>query len=104
MRPGQKDLTEEEALAKAQEVRKKLVAGSMFAALAATESDDTGSGSNGGQLGPFHHGQMVPSFAKAAFKLKPGELSEPVNSQFGYQRIMVDNHEAKRFADVKAES
>src|SRR3982751_6605530 len=48
VRPGEKDLTDAEALAKAQEIRKKIEAGADFAALAREESDDTGSGSNGG--------------------------------------------------------
>jgi parvulin-like peptidyl-prolyl isomerase len=103
LRPGLKELTEEEALAKCQEVRKKIVAGQKLEALAATESDDTGSGGNGGLLGPFHHGQMVPSFEEAAFKLKPGELSEPVKSQFGYHLIQIDGHETKTFDDVKGD-
>jgi peptidyl-prolyl cis-trans isomerase C len=103
VRPGQKDLTEEEALGKAQEIHKKLVAGATLATLASTESDDTGSGANGGQLGAFRHGQMVPSFEEAAFKLKPGELSEPVKSQFGYHLIQIDGHETKSFDEMKNE-
>ena len=103
VRPGKKDLTEAEALAKAQEIRQKIVAGETLAALAASESDDTGSGANSGMLGAFHHGQMVPSFEEAAFKLKPGELSEPVKSQFGYHLIEVEGHETKSFDEMKGE-
>lgn len=51
LRPNEKDLTEEEALAKAQEVRKKLLAGEDFAKLAEAESDDVSSGKMGGSLG-----------------------------------------------------
>jgi len=83
VKPGQKDLTDAEALAKAQDLRKKIQDGGDFAAFAIQESDDTGSGSKGGDLGTFHHGQMVTSFEQAAFALKPGELSEPVKTQFG---------------------
>ena len=89
VRAGQKELTDAEALAKAQELRAKIVAGADFADLARKESDDIGSGSNGGDLGTFKHGQMVPSFEEAAFKLKPGELSEPIKSQFGYHLIKI---------------
>jgi peptidyl-prolyl cis-trans isomerase C len=53
IREGQKDLSDEEALAKATDLRAKLVAGGDFAALAKAESDDTGSGANGGALGEF---------------------------------------------------
>jgi peptidyl-prolyl cis-trans isomerase C len=101
VKPGQKDLTEAEALAKAQEIRKQIAGGADFAALATKESDDTASGAKGGDLGFFHHGQMVPSFEQVAFQLKPGELSEPVKSQFGYHILRVD--EVKGFADVRAE-
>ncbi len=101
VKPGQKDLTEEEALAKAQEVRKKLEGGADFAELAKQESDDTGSGPHGGDLGFFHQNQMVPAFAEAAFKMKPGELSEPVKTQFGYHIIKVDG--VKSFDELRPE-
>ena len=71
VKPEQKDLSEEEARAKTEEIRKKIAAGADFAALAKAESDDTGSGANGGELGrPFTRGQMVPSFEEAAFKMQ----------------------------------
>jgi peptidyl-prolyl cis-trans isomerase C len=102
VKPGQKDLTTDEALAKAQEVRKKIQDGGDFAAIAKTESDDAGSGANGGDLPPFQHGQMVPSFEAAAYALKPGELSEPVKSQFGYHIILLISHDSKPFEEVRA--
>jgi parvulin-like peptidyl-prolyl isomerase len=103
VRPGQKDLSDAEALAKAQEVRKKIQDGGDFAAIAKAESDDVGSGGNGGELPPFRHGQMVPSFEAAAFAMKAGELSEPVKSQFGYHIILVVSHDAKPFEEVRAD-
>jgi parvulin-like peptidyl-prolyl isomerase len=103
VRPGQKDLTEAEALAKAQDLRKRIQAGEDFAQLARQESDDTGSGANGGDLGFFRHGQMVPSFEQAAFALQPGDLSEPVKSPFGYHVIKVEAKESKSFEDVRPE-
>ena len=103
VRPGQKDLTEAEALAKAQDLRKRIEAGEDFAQLARKESDDTGSGANGGDLGFFRHGQMVPSFEQAAFALQPGDLSEPVKSQFGYHLIKVEAKESKGFDEVRPE-
>jgi peptidyl-prolyl cis-trans isomerase C len=101
IRPGEKDLTDAEALAKAQDLRKRIQAGEDFAELARKESDDAGSGANGGDLGFFHHGQMVPSFEEAAFALKPGELSEPVKSPFGYHVIEVQAKESKSFEEVR---
>ena len=103
IKPGQKDLTEAEALAKAQDLRKRIQAGEEFAGLARQESDDTGSGASGGDLGFFRRGQMVPAFEQAAFALQPGELSEPVKSQFGYHLIKVEAKESKSFDEVRPE-
>jgi peptidyl-prolyl cis-trans isomerase C len=101
VKPGQKDLSADEALAKAQELRKKLAAGADFAALAGAESDDSTTGSRGGDLGFFGHGQMVPSFEQAAFAMKAGDISDPVRSQFGYHIIKVEAREAKAFEEAR---
>src|ERR1035438_349592 len=98
-----KELTDEEALAKAKEIRKKLVDGADFATLAKAESDDAGSGANGGDLGTFGHGRMVPAFQEVAFKIPVGELSEPVKSQFGYHIIKVESRQEKTFVEVRPE-
>ena len=103
VRPGQKDLSDADALAKAKDLRAKIQAGADFAELAKTESDDTGSGANGGELGFFGHGQMVPTFEETAFKLNPGDLSEPVRSPFGYHLIQTEEKQTKTFDEVKAE-
>ena len=60
-----------------------------FEALAKTNSQ-CGSAANGGSLGAFGKGQMVPEFEKAAFALKPGEISGVVKTQFGYHIIRRD--------------
>ena len=101
--PGKRKLTDEEALAKAQEIRKKLLEGSDFAALSTAESDDVGSGVKGGDLGFFSRGQMVPAFDQAVFALPPGEISEPVKSPFGYHIIKVEQKEAKSFEEIRPE-
>src|SRR5580704_1922654 len=103
LKDGQKDLTDEEALAKAKDLRAKIVAGGDFAALAKAESDDVGSGANGGSLGEFTRGRMVPPFDEAAFTLKVDEVSEPVKTQFGYHVIQVTKHDTKKMDDVKNE-
>jgi peptidyl-prolyl cis-trans isomerase C len=100
---GKPELTDEQALAKAQEIRQKLVAGADFAAVAKTDSDDTGSAPKGGELGEFRRGMMVPPFEQAAFSLKPGEISEPVKSPFGYHIIVVEEHKVKPLSEVKAD-
>ncbi len=103
LKEGQKDLTDDEALAKAKDLRAKIVAGGDFAALAKAESDDVGSGANGGSLGEFTRGRMVPPFDEAAFTLKVDEVSEPVKTQFGYHVIQVTKHDTKKMDDVKNE-
>ena len=83
--------TPEEALALAQEARKKLLAGADFAALATELSDDPSAKTNGGKLGWFGRGRMDPAFADSAFSLKNvGDLSEPVLSRFGYHVIRLE--------------
>ena len=77
------------ALAKATSVLKSARAGKDFAALAKEFSQDTGSAAQGGDLGFFAANQMVPQFSDAAFKLKPGSISEIVETQFGYHIIKV---------------
>jgi len=103
LREGKTELTEEQALAKAQELKKQLAGGADFAALAKAESDDAGSGANGGDLGSFGHGQMVPAFDEAVFKMSVGQVSEPIKTQFGYHLIRVDKHDVKSFESVKNE-
>ena len=98
-----KELTEEEALAKATEIRKRIAGGEDFAKIAKEESDDVGSGANGGDLGSFRHGQMVPEFEKVAFAQPIGQVSDPIKTQFGYHIIRVDKHDTKSFDDAKAE-
>jgi len=92
LREGQKELTEEESLAKATDLKKKIAGGEDFAKLAKAESDDVGSGNVGGDLGNFKRGQMVPAFEQAAFAAKANEVTEPVKTQFGYHIIKVEKH------------
>jgi peptidyl-prolyl cis-trans isomerase C len=103
LKPEEKDLTDAEALAKANDLRAKIIAGADFATLAKAESDDAGSGQNGGELGPFKAGQMVPEFERAAFIQEVGKVSEPVKTQFGYHLILVESRTTKPFEDVRAE-
>jgi len=103
LKPNEKDLTEEEALAKAQDLRKQIEGGADFATLAKSESDDAGSAAKGGALGKFGHGQMVGPFDKAAFSAPVGKLTEPVKTQFGFHLIKVESRETKSFEQAKPE-
>ncbi len=80
-----------EALAKAQEVAAKAQAGEDFAALAQQYSEDPGSQSRGGYLGYIKGGRLIYPFEKVAFAMQPGEISEPVETRFGYHIIKVHN-------------
>jgi peptidyl-prolyl cis-trans isomerase D len=99
--------TEEQKLTarlKTENIRNEISKGLDFAAAAVKYSEDPGSAKTGGDLGFFKAGMMVPAFEKAAFALKVGELSQPVQSQFGFHLIKVtDRKEAKNpaFAEVR---
>lgn len=73
--------------AEAKKLREELLKGADFASLAKKHSTDPGSGQQGGDLGYFGKGRMVPEFEKAAFALKINEISQPVKTQFGYHLI-----------------
>ena len=84
----------------AKEVQKKLEDGGDFAELAKEYSKD-GSAENGGDLGVFKKGDMVAEFEEAAFALKEGEVSDIVQSQFGYHIIKLKKKTVMPFEDAK---
>ena len=93
--------SEEQARARAQEVRQRLQQGADFASVAREFSDDSGSALNGGELGWVRPGQTVPAFEEALQTLNVNQISEPVRSQFGYHVIEV---EERRRQNVTNES
>ena len=103
---GKSDAEKKQALAKIQDILKQLKAGADFSQLAQKNSEDSSNAPKGGDLGWFVRGQMVPEFDKAAFALKQGDLSDVVNTEYGYHLIKVDEKEAARvkpFDEVKAD-
>lgn len=81
----------------AADVKRRLDEGAVFAELA-KEVSSCPSSENGGNLGHFTRGRMVPEFEEAAFALELDEVSEPVQTQFGYHIIKLDHrHEARKY-------
>lgn len=70
-------------------VEEKLGAGADFAELARQYSEDPGSREEGGYLDCFRTGDFVPEFERAAFALRPGEVSAPVRTEHGYHLILL---------------
>jgi peptidyl-prolyl cis-trans isomerase C len=97
--------TNDEARKLAAEALAKANAGADFNVLAREVSEDRSAKSNSGQLGWFGFGEMDPAFAKAAFALtKTGELSQPVQSSFGWHVIRLDGRRPavqKPFEEVR---
>jgi peptidyl-prolyl cis-trans isomerase C len=89
-----KTLTKDEARAKAQQILERVRKGEDFAKLAQEYTDDPGSKAQGGEIDFFGKGQMAPEFEKASFSLKPGEISDLVETQFGFHIIKVEERKA----------
>lgn len=88
-------------LKEANVLRKKILKGEDFAKLARENSKDTGSAQNGGSLGEFTSGQMVEAFDKEIAKMKVGDISEPITTQFGYHIIKLEDKKPLEFDAVK---
>ena len=99
------DEADESVLERANALRKQIVEGELdFKEAAKQYSKDTGSAKAGGSLGQFNRGRMVKPFEDALLALKPGEISEPVKTRFGYHLILLEEHVpayTKPFSEVK---
>lgn len=82
-----------------EDIRARAAAGADFAALATEYSQDPGSASQGGDLGFFERGAMVREFEEAAFALQPGEVSDVVQTPFGYHVIKVEERREPNYAE-----
>jgi peptidyl-prolyl cis-trans isomerase D len=101
---GEKDKAA--AKVKAEGLLTQLKAGGDFAALAKANSDDPGSGAKGGDLGFFSRDMMVKPFSDAAYLLKEGQMSDIVESEFGFhiiKLVAIKGGGEKKFEEVKAE-
>lgn len=98
---GEEAMTE--ARERAEDIKERLEGGADFETLAEEESDGP-SASRGGNLGTFGRGQMVPPFEEAAFNLDVGEISDVVETRFGFHIIQVTNKSesgTQAYADAK---
>lgn len=102
LRPGMRELTVDEARAKASMLRAKLAAGADFAALARAESDDLGSRAKGGDIGFVVRGSTGANFEAAAFALPIGSLSEVIQTELGFHILRVEERQPVALAEVKA--
>jgi peptidyl-prolyl cis-trans isomerase C len=104
--PDASDEVKKAKRAQIEAARALVKGGQKFADVAKKMSEDPGSATNGGDLGYFSHGQMVPEFDAAAFSLKTNEVSDVITTQFGYHILMVTGHKPAQtmaFDDVKDE-
>lgn len=86
--PKADEAAKKAARAKAEDLAKKAKGGADFAQLARDNSSD-GSAANGGDLGPMRRGQTVANFDKALFSMQPGQISDVVDTEFGFHIIKV---------------
>lgn len=90
MYPKVSESEKEFAKKKLEDIRKEIVGGADFSVKAIQYSEDPGSYLEGGSLGVIQRGELVPEFEAVAYKLKEGELSDVVETPFGYHLIIVD--------------
>jgi len=87
--PGESEEAKAEKLEEIQALRVRIEGGEDFAEVAREGSQDQGTKDRGGSLGFFGRGQMIPAFEEVAFSLEEGDLSDVVETQFGYHLILV---------------
>ncbi len=101
LRPGAKDLSVDEARAKATSLRARLLAGADFSALAKAESDDLGSRAKGGDMGFIVRGVTGAAFETAAYGLPLNRLSEVLQTEQGFHVLRVEDRQPLPLNTVK---
>lgn len=101
VRAGQKDMTEDEARAQAETLRKQVLQGKDFPELVNQYSDDADSKSEGGMLPETSSRNLLPEIAQSVAGLKENEVSPPIKTQFGYHLVRVIKRSANTFEDAR---
>ena len=104
--PNASDEVKKGKRAQIEAARALVKGGDKFADVAKRVSEDPGTAQNGGDLGFFAHGQVVPEFDAAAFSLKTNEVSDVITTQFGYHVLLVTGRKPAQtapFDEVKAD-
>lgn len=96
-KPTVSQAQKEETRKRLLEIRNRILNGESFAELAKEYSEDPGSAVKGGELGFVDRGQFVPEFEAAAMKMQPGELSQPIESPFGFHLIQLIERRGNRY-------
>jgi peptidylprolyl isomerase len=99
--PGKPPLSSEDARKKLEDLRKQIVEGADFAALARANSDDTSSAAAGGDVGFVSYLALIPPIAQAARSLQAGKVSEVIPTPFGMEIIQVVEKRTKPLAEVR---
>ncbi|MDQ3803992.1 MAG: peptidylprolyl isomerase, partial [Acidobacteriota bacterium] len=92
-----------EARREAEEILKRARAGEDFEALAKQHSDEPGADQRGGDLGWFGRGQMVKEFEETAFAMKEGEVSDVIETQFGFHVVKLEGRRTEKGPDGQPE-
>ncbi len=90
------EATQQQKKQKIEAARQRIAKGESFAKVAKSVSEDPGSASQGGELGWIGRGMMVPAFEESLFKLKKGELSGVIQTEFGYHIIQLEDIKGKK--------
>lgn len=91
--PAEKERVRKQML----EIKERIMSGESFADLAEEYSDDPGSASQGGNLGFMDRGMLVPEYEAEALQMQPGEISDPVESEFGFHLIQLIERRGNRY-------
>jgi parvulin-like peptidyl-prolyl isomerase len=99
--PDHPPLSESEARKKLENIRKQILAGADFAQMAKQYSEDTPTAPSGGDMGYIMHDRVVPPIGDVANALKPGEVSNILNTAYGLEIFKVEDKRTKPFEDVR---